>query len=48
MQGYVVARTERITLSASVTLITTNDPVRVAEEFATLQHLTDGRVSRPS
>lgn len=42
--GFVAARTSRITLSTSVALITTNDPVRIAEEFATLQHLSDGRV----
>ena len=42
--GYIAARTERITLSTSVALITTNDPVRIAEEYATLQHLADGRV----
>ncbi|MFK0111925.1 CE1758 family FMN-dependent luciferase-like monooxygenase [Streptomyces sp. NPDC091217] len=42
--GYIAARTERIVLSTSVTLITTNDPVRIAEDFATLQHLADGRV----
>ncbi|MCW2602097.1 MAG: 5,10-methylene tetrahydromethanopterin reductase [Pseudonocardiales bacterium] len=42
--GYVAARTERILLSTSTTLITTNDPVKIAEDFATLQHLADGRV----
>jgi putative FMN-dependent luciferase-like monooxygenase len=42
--GYVAARTERITLSTSTTLITTNDPVKIAEDYATLQHLADGRV----
>nr|WP_184446754.1 CE1758 family FMN-dependent luciferase-like monooxygenase [Mycobacterium sp. AZCC_0083] len=42
--GYIAARTDRIILSTSVTLITTNDPVRIAEDFATLQHLADGRV----
>jgi putative FMN-dependent luciferase-like monooxygenase len=42
--GYVAAKTERITLSTSTTLITTNDPVKIAEDYATLQHLADGRV----
>ena len=28
----------------STTLITTNDPVKIAEDFAMLQHLADGRV----
>ncbi|MFI5085513.1 MAG: LLM class flavin-dependent oxidoreductase [Actinomycetales bacterium] len=42
--GYVAAQTERIILSTATTLITTNDPVKIAEDFATLQHLADGRV----
>ena len=42
--SYIAAKTSTITLSTSTTLITTNDPVRIAEEFATLQHLADGRV----
>ncbi|MCQ8192300.1 LLM class flavin-dependent oxidoreductase [Streptomyces rugosispiralis] len=44
MLGYVAARTERLILSTSTTLITTNDPVKIAEDFAMLQHLADGRV----
>ncbi|MFH8291256.1 LLM class flavin-dependent oxidoreductase [Streptomyces sp. NPDC018059] len=44
MLGYIAARTERLVLSTSTTLITTNDPVKVAEDFAMLQHLADGRV----
>ncbi|PSL06974.1 putative FMN-dependent luciferase-like monooxygenase [Haloactinopolyspora alba] len=40
----VAARTERIVLSTATTLITTNDPVRLAEDYAYLQHLADGRV----
>jgi putative FMN-dependent luciferase-like monooxygenase len=44
MLAYIAARTNSITLSTSTTLITTNDPVRIAEEFATLQHLSNGRV----
>jgi putative FMN-dependent luciferase-like monooxygenase len=42
--AYVAAQTERIILSTSTTLITTTDPVRIAEDYATLQHLSDGRV----
>ena len=42
--GYVAARTNRLILSTSTTLITTNDPVKLAEDYATLQHLSDGRV----
>lgn len=41
--GYIAAQTEEIILSTATTLITTNDPVRIAEEYAVLQHLTDGR-----
>ncbi|MFI2616465.1 LLM class flavin-dependent oxidoreductase [Streptomyces sp. NPDC018584] len=44
MLGYIAARTERLVLSTSTTLITTNDPVKIAEDFAMLQHLADGRV----
>jgi putative FMN-dependent luciferase-like monooxygenase len=42
--GYVAAKTERIKLSTSTTLITTNDPVKIAEDYATLQHLSHDRV----
>ncbi|MCG8966266.1 LLM class flavin-dependent oxidoreductase [Streptomyces sp. CL12-4] len=44
MLGYIAARTERLILSTSTTLITTNDPVKIAEDFAMLQHLADGRM----
>jgi putative FMN-dependent luciferase-like monooxygenase len=44
MLGYVAARTSRLILSTSTTLITTNDPVKIAEDFAMLQHLAGGRV----
>ncbi len=44
MLGYVAAKTENILLSTAVTLITTNDPVKIAEDFAMLQHVADGRV----
>lgn len=41
--AYVAAQTERLLLSTAVTLITTNDPVKIAEDFAMLQHLSGGR-----
>src|SRR3977135_929590 len=44
MLGFIAAQTERIILSTSTTLITTNDPVKIAEDYAMLQHLADGRV----
>jgi len=44
MLGYLAGRTERIILSTSTTLITTNDPVKIAEDYAMLQHLAGGRV----
>src|ERR1700709_1319665 len=42
--AYVAARTQRIKLSTSTTLITTNDPVKIAEDYAMLQHLAGHRV----
>jgi putative FMN-dependent luciferase-like monooxygenase len=44
MLGHIAARTERLILSTATTLITTNDPVKIAEDYAMLQHLADGRV----
>jgi putative FMN-dependent luciferase-like monooxygenase len=44
MLGWIAARTERIVLSTATTLITTNDPVKIAEDYAMLQHLAEGRV----
>jgi len=44
MLGWIAARTERLILSTATTLITTDDPVKIAEDFAMLQHLADGRV----
>ena len=37
-------RPPTLQLSTSTTLITTNDPVKIAEDYAMLQHLADGRV----
>ncbi len=42
--GHIAALTQRIILSTSVTLLTTNDPVKLAEDYAMLQHLADGRL----
>jgi len=42
--AYIAAKTKNIILSTATTLITTNDPVKIAEDFATLQHLAKGRV----
>jgi putative FMN-dependent luciferase-like monooxygenase len=44
MLGWIAAKTERLKLSTATTLITTNDPVKIAEDYAMLQHLSDGRV----
>ena len=42
--AYIAAQTERLILSTATTLITTNDPVKIAEDFAMLQNLSGGRV----
>ncbi|WJL97362.1 LLM class flavin-dependent oxidoreductase [Microbacterium sp. ET2] len=42
--AYIAAQTERLILSTATTLITTNDPVKIAEDYAMLQHLAQGRV----
>ena len=42
--AYIAAQTERLILSTATTLITTNDPVKIAEDFAMLQHVSGGRV----
>ena len=42
--AYIAAQTERLILSTSTTLITTNDPVKIAEDYAMLQHLSGGRM----
>src|SRR5688500_628794 len=39
----VAAKTSTTELSTSTTLITTNDPVKIAEDYAMLQHLAGGR-----
>src|SRR4051794_22840318 len=42
--AYIAAQTSTLQLSTSTTLITTNDPVKIAEDYAMLQHLAGGRV----
>ncbi|MDQ2851037.1 MAG: LLM class flavin-dependent oxidoreductase, partial [Actinomycetota bacterium] len=42
--AFIGAQTERIMLSTATTLITTTDPVLIAEDYAKIQHLLDGRV----
>jgi putative FMN-dependent luciferase-like monooxygenase len=42
--AYIAAQTSSLLLSTATTLITTNDPVKIAEDYAMLQHLSDGRV----
>lgn len=42
--AYIAAQTTTLKVSTSTTLITTNDPVRIAEEYAMLQHLAKGRM----
>jgi putative FMN-dependent luciferase-like monooxygenase len=40
----IAAQTRNIILSTSTTLITTNDPVKIAEDYAMLQHVSGGRM----
>src|SRR5215203_5128208 len=42
--SFVAAQTRTLQLSTATTLITTNDPVKIAEDYAMLQHLSGGRV----
>src|SRR5690554_4529650 len=44
INSWLAAKTEKLILSTATTLITTNDPVRLAEDYAMLQHLSDGRM----
>ena len=44
INSYLAAKTENLLLSTATTLITTNDPVRLAEDYAMLQHLAGGRM----
>jgi putative FMN-dependent luciferase-like monooxygenase len=42
--AHIAALTKSIILSTAVTLVTTNDPVKIAEDYAMLQHLSKGRM----
>jgi putative FMN-dependent luciferase-like monooxygenase len=42
--GYLAGTTKDIILSTSTTLITTNDPVKIAEDYAMLQVISGGRM----
>lgn len=42
--AHIAAQTQNIILSTSTTLITTNDPVKIAEDYAFLQHVAQGRM----
>src|ERR687886_515781 len=42
--AFVAAQTSRLILSTATTLITTNDPVKIAEDYSMLQHLAGSRV----
>lgn len=42
--AYIGAKTTKLHLSTATTLITTNDPVKIAEDYAMLQHLVGGRM----
>ena len=41
--GAIAARTERIRLTSAVSVLSSDDPVRVFQEFATLDLLSGGR-----
>jgi len=41
--GAIAARTQRIRLTSAVTVLSSDDPVRVFQDFATLDLLSDGR-----
>src|SRR3954463_13078263 len=43
--AYIAAQTSTLQLSTATTLITTNDPVKIAEDFAMLQHLAAARAA---
>ena len=44
LMANLAAQTETLQLSTATTLITTTDPVRIAEDYAYVQHLAEGRV----
>lgn len=44
LMAYLAAQTEKLRFTTATTLITTTDPVRIAEDYAYVQHLTGGRI----
>jgi putative FMN-dependent luciferase-like monooxygenase len=42
--AYIAGQTSTLQLSTATTLITTNDPVKIAEDYSMLQHVSGGRV----
>jgi alkanesulfonate monooxygenase SsuD/methylene tetrahydromethanopterin reductase-like flavin-dependent oxidoreductase (luciferase family) len=44
LAGYAAARTSRIRVSTAVVVLPFHHPIRVAEDWATLDHLLDGRL----
>ncbi|MCS4536277.1 LLM class flavin-dependent oxidoreductase [Corynebacterium sp. HS2168-gen11] len=44
LMAAIAAQTEKIQLTTATTLITTTDPVNIAEDYAYVQHLANGRV----
>ena len=44
LMAHLAAQTEKLQFSTATTLITTTDPVRIAEDYAYVQHLSGGRV----
>src|SRR3982750_1208341 len=44
MLGYLAGTPKNIGLSTATTLITPNDPVKIAEDYAMLQVIADGRM----
>ena len=43
LMAYISALTERLITTTTIAHITTNDPVKLAEDYAMLQHLSQGR-----
>ncbi|MCW4352894.1 LLM class flavin-dependent oxidoreductase [Hoyosella sp. YIM 151337] len=42
--AHIAALTKHLIVTTATTLITTNDPVKIAEDYAMLQHLAQGRM----
>ncbi len=44
LMAYISALTQRLIVTTTIAHITTNDPVKLAEDYAMLQHLSKGRM----